>query len=666
MPSPLELPPEDRALSPRTGFTRRHWEVTADHLLARVARYATPHGALYHLPGPRESSAGRHSDGHEGYARSFLLAAFRLAGARGADPHGLAERYAEGLVTGTAATGGREVWPKPCDYGQMLVEAASIALALYETRPWIWDRLPDAVRQRAAAWLADAGSRETWANNWLLFPVIVQAFLRAVGAPHRQDVIERNLARVDSFHRAEGWYSDGPGDCFDHYVGWAVQLYTLWWCRMLGDDAERVASYRARARRWLADYRLLFAANGSPLHHGRSLVYRFAAAAPFWAGALLDATPLAPGETRRLASGCLRHFLEHGAAAGGLLSLGWHRPFPAMAQGYSGPASPYWAAKGFAGLLLAEDHPCWTAPEEPLAVERGDLRRALSVPGFLVMGTQRDGVVRVASHGADHHPFPTFDPHYRKLGYSTHTAPDLGPAADAGPEADADAQLCLLRDGVPTRRTRFHLVAAEDRFAASRFWPDEGRIARGRHIPVFADGIESVSVALEDTELRIHLATCAPAAGARDGGFALAGDAPPRAQQGTCFAAVERADGLASAVAGLHGWDEARVRRLEGANAFGRHSATPYLVCGAAPGPERVLVSLIGLGRGLGPPPGLAGRVRALHVEGRSVRVETAGGEWLFVQLGEPEELELPELGVRGRIRFARRSPDGTRFVRLA
>ncbi|MZE81568.1 DUF2264 domain-containing protein, partial [Streptomyces sp. SID5475] len=95
---PFPLPPEDRALSPRTGWTRAHWEAAADGLLAAVAPYATPGRAFHHLPGGRPSFSGHRSDGLEGYARTFLLAAFRIAGAGGADPHGLLGRYADGLA----------------------------------------------------------------------------------------------------------------------------------------------------------------------------------------------------------------------------------------------------------------------------------------------------------------------------------------------------------------------------------------------------------------------------------------------------------------------------------------------------------------------------------------------------------------------------------------
>jgi hypothetical protein len=107
------------------------------------------------------------------------------------------------------------------------------------------------------------------------------------------------------------------------------------------------------------------------------------------------------------------------------------------------------------------------------------------------------------------------------------------------------------------------------------------------------------------------------------------------------------------------------VHRREGANAFGRHSATPYLLAAPARGWESLRVCLVALGRGLAPADTLARRVRALRVEGRCVWVETAAGERLFVQLGPAEEIDLPELGATSRIRFARLSPDGSRFVRL-
>ncbi|MER7921844.1 DUF2264 domain-containing protein [Streptomyces sp. NPDC096057] len=406
----MHLPSYDRASSPRTGFTRAHWETAADALLAAVEPYATEDRALYHLPGTHTSWSGRLSDGLEGYARTLLLAAFRR------DATAL-ERYADGLAAGVAG-----VWPSIEDRSQPLVEAASIALALRLTRPLLWDRLDDPVRQRAAAWLADALTAEPWPCNWELFPVTVGGFLQDVG--HEVDAsrkaVDRGLSRIEDWYAGDGWYTDGDGRKFDYYNGWAMHLYPVlhaW----LADDPRLLDLYGGRLERHLADYARLFGADGAPMLQGRSLTYRFATTAPLWLGALTGRTPLRPGETRRLASGALKYFLKRDAVdAHGLLTLGWHGPDEAFLQGYSGPASPYWASKGFLGLLLPPDHEVWTATEEPGPAEREDAVTPVAPANWLLQSTSSDGLVRLHNHGSED---VRYDPYYTRLAYSTVTAP---------------------------------------------------------------------------------------------------------------------------------------------------------------------------------------------------------------------------------------------------
>lgn len=411
----MHLPPDDRTLSPRTGYTRAHWEAAADALLAAVEPYATEDRSLYHFPGDRQSWSGRLSDGLEGYARTLLLAAFRR------DETAL-ERYADGLAAGV-----RGVWPRIEDRGQPLVEAASIALALRLTRPLLWDRLDDPVRQRAAAWLGDGLTAEAWPCNWELFPVTVGGFLQEIGyeAEESREAIDRGLERIEEWYVGGGWYTDGDGRKFDYYNGWAMHLYPVlhaW----LAQDERLLDLYGGRLSRHLEDYARLFAGDGAPMHQGRSLTYRFATTAPFWLGALTGRTPLTPGETRRLSSGALKYFLERGAVdERGLLSLGWHGPDEAVLQGYSGPASPYWASKGFLGLLLPADHEVWTAAEEPAPVERADTVTAIAAPNWLLQSTRSDGLVRLHNHGSED---VRYDPYYTRLAYSTVTAP--APAYD--------------------------------------------------------------------------------------------------------------------------------------------------------------------------------------------------------------------------------------------
>ncbi|MET7687464.1 DUF2264 domain-containing protein [Streptomyces sp. NPDC005483] len=406
----MQLPPEDRTLSPRTGYTRAHWEAAADALLAAVEPYATGDRALYHLPGDRQSWSGRLSDGLEGYARTLLLAAFRQ------DATAL-ERYADGLAAGVSG-----VWPRIEDRSQPLVEAASIAFALRITKPLLWDRLDDAVQQRAAAWLGDALTAEAWPCNWELFPVTVAGFLSSLGYEPEasRKAVDRGLERIEQWYVGEGWYTDGDGRKFDYYNGWAMHLYPVlhaW----LAEDDRLLELYGGRLSRHLEDYARLFGADGAPMHQGRSLTYRFATTVPLWLGALTGHTPLPPGETRRLASGALKYFLDRGAAdSRDLLTLGWHGPDPAVLQGYSGPASPYWASKGFLGLLLPADHEVWTAVEEPGPAERSDAVTSIAAPNWLLQSTVSDGVVRLHNHGSED---VRYDPYYTRLGYSTVTEP---------------------------------------------------------------------------------------------------------------------------------------------------------------------------------------------------------------------------------------------------
>lgn len=659
----FDLPSEDRSLSPHTGWTRSHWERVADVLLDNAGSYATPKQALLHFPGGRPSMHGRLSDGLEGYARTFLLAAFRLAGSKGDAPGDLAERYASGLTAGTTPES-EEAWPSITDYSQPMVEASSVAIGLFETRRWIWDELPDSARQRAVEWFAQVHDKRYWPNNWLLFRVMVNAFLKSVGAPHRQDEIERDLDLIDSMYRRDGWYTDGPGNNYDYYVGWAIHLYTNLWCRMDGDanDPARAAVYRKRLRRYLEDYAYFFGANGSHVYHGRSLIYRFAAVTPLWLGALAGCSPLTGGITRRIASGSVKHFLEAGAVENGYLSMGWHDEFLPMAQQYSGPASPSGASNGFLGLLLPADHEAWTASEQPMPVEQADFARALPEPGFRLHGTKSDGIVRTASHRSDHYPQPGAlhaDPQYCRLSYSSATAPEI-----ATDDAGIDSSVALIdTEGNASSRSRFHTIAVADRLAASTYFPGE-RVNENRSFAVWWERIETPSIARGAGEIRIHHASAFGRRTLRDGGFAVASDDPLEADAGDTWALVRTSDGLTSFVAGLHGFESADVARAADVNPFGRHSATPYLTSSAV-GSERVFVSLAVLTRNDLDPAAALAEIAAVEVDGRRVTIRCADGEEFFVQTVTPEhvEIELSGQPLSGPIRYARLSPDGSSFV---
>ena len=551
---------EDRRSSPSTGYTRRHWIAAADTLVEGAWRWASPRGALLDLPGA-PSSNGVRSDGLEGYARTFLAAAFRIAGTDGDDPHGWLPRYAEGIQAGTRTPGrdDAESWPVILDIdvaGQPMVESASVALGLRLTRPWLWDRLDEPEQDRIEDWLRGALRHVPSPNNWYLVPFTVAGFLESVGRGDAETARARirALELLDVWYRGDGWYSDGDGRAYDHYNGWALHLYPV----LDGYFTGKHDVHGERLRRHLADLALMFGGDGAPLHFGRSLTYRFAAASAIGLGAVTGDTPLAPGVSRRLVSGALRYFLDRGALSDGLLSVGWHGPHPPTAQHYSGPASPYWASKAFVCLLAADDHPLWTDAELPAPVEEQDRVVALPVPGLLLQSTVADGIVRLHNHGSDHvrpeegESAAGDDPHYGRQAYSTHT----GPTALRN---TADNHLDVIVDGVHSVRRRIHPLGGGPDWAAS--W----------HRPVFMSGspmhpglrVESLTAARGPWEVRVHRVVAAPC-GARVSLTGWAADPP-----------------LRSSLLPLHGWQRCDEARAPRGTAFSNWAAMPRLTADA-------------------------------------------------------------------------------------
>lgn len=568
MTAPLRLPRPDRARSPLTGWTRDHWLACADHLLAGAARHTSPAGARIRFPGPTPQDA---TDELEGFARTFLLGALRLADHSGAaDPTDAASRWASGLAAGTTP-GHREAWPPIGHHDQVLVEATAVAVGLHWSRPWLWERLPERTREQVVHWLS--GARGVWCadNNHVLFGATVQAFLGSVGADHDPAAIDAAINRVDDWYAGDGWYSDGPGRRFDHYNAWTFHLYPFFLEQLLegvpaGSPGRSAAFdvHRSRLRMFLDDYQHLFDATGRPVLQGRSLVYRWGVAAPFWMGAIQGVSPLTAGRTRRLASGLLAGFADAGTLDPGVLDLGWKRPAPDLLQSYNAAGSPLWASKGFLGLLLPPDHPVWQEVEQPLAIEERDVVRPLAGPRWVVAGRRDDVTVRLLNHGTDGHPQHA-DRLYRRLAYSTATVPTTYAGLEdntvsVGPRGAAGRHRGLL--GGTVHRTG----------AASRWRVD----AHGRDVV-----IDCATLVLGVTELRLARVRGALEQPVRCTGWAVSSDAPVLTSTGAGWACATGADGLTSAVAVV---GERRT------------GSTPSLTVGVASGPhEHALGDHVGL-----------------------------------------------------------------------
>jgi Uncharacterized protein conserved in bacteria (DUF2264) len=141
---------------------------------------------------------------------------------------------------------------------------------------------------------------------------------------------------------------------------------------------------------------------------------------------------------------------------------GFHGNFPPAGEAYISPGSVYWCCHGLFALSFAAEDAWWTAPEEPLPVERADFDLALPAPGFALSGRRATGQVLLLNsrsgqeHDARGHNYTA---KYGKLVYSSHLPFNVLPIGSmpigslpAGsprhPHNFApDAMLALTRDG---------------------------------------------------------------------------------------------------------------------------------------------------------------------------------------------------------------------------
>ncbi|MFP3464288.1 DUF2264 domain-containing protein [Leifsonia sp. SIMBA_070] len=599
----------------RSDWTRDQWTAHADRLLAGARRWASPGNGRITPPGA-EGGYGRAVDGLEGFARTFLLAGFRIAGERGQGVDALIDFYAKGIATGVDPDAA-DRWVRPEEHAQAKVEAASLALILDMTRPWLWERLDEQTQQRVIDYFSAIVGDTTYPrNNWLWFRIVVETFLRSVGGPWSARDIADDLGRHDSYVRADGWIADGVERSFDHYTGWALHLYPILWSRMQGAadlSGGRTAQDVAALDRYLVDAVALVGADGSPLIQGRSLIYRFAAAAPFWAGVLADVPSSSMGRLRHAANLAVTHFAEAGAPdEQDLLTMGWHGDWRRLAQSYSGPASPYWATKGMLGISLPADHPVWTAPSEPLPVEEGDDLRVIRAAGWLVSGTQADGIVRVVNHGTDHStPGSSVgdSPIYTRLGYSTATAPLHDGRAWREPLEQSvalvdDRGRASHRAGMEFLEARLDGDVAVGASLAHAHWidPAESQIRHGSGITgaaTSAGRILTVSLVRGPWEVRlVHLDHADGSARTlRIGGWPLAADTAVAASVSGSLARVTLPQGdgeLESSVRLLAGSGSAAIVERNDASPLGSTAAVPVIERDAAAPDEwtAVLVTL--------------------------------------------------------------------------
>ncbi len=375
------------------------WRSAAEDLLAPLAALMQPDKADLPLRG-QASNHGAQADRLESFARPCLLAAHWLASEPGAAEKlsraEIAAWFRRGLVVGTDPSR-PGFWGPTANQLQHTVEMAALTLSLQIARRSLWEPLSKSEREQVARWFASIRGAGLYRNNQMFFSVMALAFLNQEGFGRSADgtVMRHLLDELESMALGGGWFIDGTNETVDYYQAYAFHYYGPWWAKLYGHtDPERARRWKEWTRQFLKDYIHFFAASGENPPFGRSLCYRFAASAPFGLAEFCGVSAIPPGQARRVCTRNLDFFLRHDVLQEqGTLSLGWIDEFPEMCEAYSCAGSPYWAAKGFAPLLLPSKHRFWQAKEERLPSEKPDFQLAVPQAGLVVRS--HDGEVEV-------------------------------------------------------------------------------------------------------------------------------------------------------------------------------------------------------------------------------------------------------------------------------
>ncbi|TQS70798.1 DUF2264 domain-containing protein [Rhodobacteraceae bacterium] len=380
----------------------------------------------------------------ESFARPLWGLAPLLAG--GFD-HTHAAGWATGLDHGTDPDH-PEYWGEPGAYDQRLVEMAGLSLALLLAPERFWEQLSQTAKTRLAQWLRRINTQPVADNNWLFFRVLVNLALRHVGQDWSEADTRAAMDRLEEFHLEGGYYRDGKWYQLDYYTPMAMHFYGLIVAQVASDlFPDYAARYRARAHDFAQDFQHWFADDGAAVPFGRSLTYRFAQGA-FWAACAFANEEVLPwGRIKGLLLRHLRWWSDQPIAErDGVLSVGYSYPNLMMSEGYNAPGSPYWALKSLLVLALPEDHPFWSAHEEPAQNLPGG-RVVSDTGGFIMRRSAGDALVLTG--GQDGREHRGHDAKYARFAYSSAFAFSM--ASDAWgdrPERRAvDCGIAISHDG---------------------------------------------------------------------------------------------------------------------------------------------------------------------------------------------------------------------------
>jgi len=361
-----------------------------------------------------------------------MLPALAAWAASGRQPDlGSREALVAALRNGTDPDSPDYWLPCPADrQNQRQVEASIVAWSLWAARDIVLPALSARERRNLAAWLASCCRVPVRNNNWAWFTAVAQAACRRLSEKSPEFEFDEkwmldDLKALDAMAAGDsGWYNDGlKGAAFDYYNSWVFASHFLYWNDLAGDIYPQFRNrFLERLKAYLEISPYFFANHGGHVLYGRSLIYRWAAVTPLVLAWRQGLWPHSPGLLRRIVERNILWQWDLGAfdaAAGKLRETYTRAGTRDVCETYIDGGHPYWGMQAFAFWLIPDGDPFWTAPEEPLPVEKSDYAIAVPEAGLLVRGARASGQVTLYNAKST-----KTEPHYRdkynKLAYNSH------------------------------------------------------------------------------------------------------------------------------------------------------------------------------------------------------------------------------------------------------
>ncbi|MDS0525782.1 DUF2264 domain-containing protein [Clostridium sp. SHJSY1] len=325
--------------------------------------------------------------------------------------------FVKGLIDGTNPKS-ESYFGKVNDYDQLMVEMASISLSLILSKDIFWDALDNEEKDNLYNWLIQINYHKIPDTNWLFFRVLVNIAMKKCGRPWSEEIVSRDLEKIDSFYLNDGWYFDGYENQIDYYIPFGMHYYGLIYSKaMEEEDPKRSEVFKERAILFAQTYKDWFSIDGPAIPFGRSLTYRFAQSC-FWSAlAYANVEALPWGTIKGIVMKNLRYWFNRDIfSPDGLLNIGYGYENLNMAEGYNAPGSPYWALKIFLVLAVPDDHPFWLSKEQDLPFKDKSIQKG---PRMIIYHDKTGKEVQAFTSGQHSHEHAHADAKYEKFVYST-------------------------------------------------------------------------------------------------------------------------------------------------------------------------------------------------------------------------------------------------------